>query len=45
MLGIDGKVLSHPPKKQIVAVVLRNLGKPLLLNFMDLSKIFCPRLK
>ena len=53
MLGIDGKVLGQPPKKQTLTVVLQNLGKsaakhsnekPMLLNFLNLSTIFSPML-
>ena len=53
MLGMDGTVLSHPPKKQILTVALQNLKesgakyfieKPMLLNLVDLSTIFFPKL-
>ena len=53
MLGIDGKVLGQPPKRKILTVVLQNweksaakhfIEKPISLKFVDLSKIFCPRL-
>ena len=45
-----GKVPSRPPEKQILTVVLNNyeksaikhsIEKPMLLNFVDLSTIFC----
>ena len=54
MHGIDGKVLSWPLKKQFLTVVLQNCEKsgvkyftekPMLLNFVGLSTIFCPRLQ
>ena len=53
MLGIDGKVLMRPPKRQIFLAVLQNckktavkhyLEKRFLRNFMDLSKIICSQL-
>ena len=53
MFGIDRKVLSWPCKKQILIFVLQNCKKSavkyfveklMLLNFGDLSTIFCPRL-
>ena len=53
MLGFDGEVLSRPLKKQILTEKLQNrekstvkhfIGKPMLLNFVDLSTIFCPKL-
>ena len=53
MFGIDRKVLSWPCKKQILTFVLQNckksavkyfIEKLMLLNFGDLSTIFCPSL-
>ena len=50
MLGIDGKATSRLPKRQILTVVLQNckksavkysLEKPMFLNFVNLSTIFC----
>ena len=47
------KVANRPPKWQILTVVLENWGKlaanhliekPALLNFVNLSKLFCTRL-
>ena len=49
MLGIDGKILNRPPKKQVLTAVLKNwersavkhfIEKPILLNLLDLSAIF-----
>ena len=54
MLGIDEKVFSCPSKKQILTFVLQNCKKSavkhfkkktLLLNFVDLSTLFYPRLQ
>ena len=54
MVKIDRKVLSRPAKKKILTVLLHNfkksavthsIEKPMLLNFVDLSTIFCPRLQ
>ena len=53
MLGIDEKVLSPPGKSQILTIMLQKCQKlalkhsieePVLLNYMNLSTIFCPRL-
>ena len=53
MLGIGGKVLSWPTNRQVLTVVLKNCKKPavkhckkilMLLNFVDVSTIFYPRL-
>ena len=53
MLRNDGKVFRRSPKKQILTVVLQNceksaveysIGKPMLLNMLDLSIIYCPTL-
>ena len=53
MPGIGGQVLSRPPKKQILTVVLQNLKKtdlkhptekPMLLYFVELTNVLCPRL-
>ena len=50
MVGTDDKVLSQVPQKHILTVVLQNcqkstvkhsIEKPMLLNFLDLSTIFC----
>ena len=49
MLGIDGKVLKRPSKKQLLTVVPQNcknlaakhsIEEPMLLNFLNLSTIF-----
>ena len=54
MLGIDGSVLSRPPKKQILTVMLQNcenssvkysIEKYMLFYFMDLSTVFRPSLR
>ena len=51
--GNDGKVISRPPKRQILTVLLQNCKKsavkrfieePMLPDFVDLSSIFCPML-
>ena len=51
--GNDGKVISRPPKRHILTVLLQNcktsavkrfIEKPMLLDFVDLSSIFCPKL-
>ena len=53
-LGIDRKVFSRPHKRQISTVVSQNceksavnhfIEKPMLVNFVDLSTIFRPRLQ
>ena len=53
MLGIDEKVLSPPGKSQILTIMLQKCQKlalkhsieePVLLNYMNLPTIFCPRL-
>ena len=50
MFGNDDKVLSRSFKKQIMIIVLQNskksavkhsIEKPMLLNFVNLSTIFC----
>ena len=52
-LGNDGKVISRPPKRQVLTVLLQNCKKsvvkrfieePMLPDFVDLSIIFCPKL-
>ena len=52
-LGNDGKVISRPPKRQILTVLLQNCKTPavkrfieehMLPDFVDLSTIFCPKL-
>ena len=52
-LGNDGKVISRPPKRQILTVLLQNcktsavkrfIEEPMLPDFVDLSTIFCPKL-
>ena len=52
VLGIDEKVLSRPPKRNILRSVLQSckksavkhfIEKPMLFNFMDLSTIFPAR--
>ena len=54
MLRIISKILSQPPERHILTVVLQNyeksavkhfIEKPLLLGFLDFSTIFCPRLQ
>ena len=51
--GNDGKVISRPPKRQILTVLLQNcktsavkrfIEEPMLPDFVDLSSIFCPKL-
>ena len=51
--GNDGKVISRPPKRQILTVLLQNCKKsavkrlieePMLPDFVDLSSIFWPKL-
>ena len=53
MLGIDGQVDSQPSKRHILTVVPQNCKKsivkhstekPMILYFVDLSIVFCPRL-
>ena len=53
MLAIDGQSSAGHPKKQVMAYVLINrelsavtnpIEKPILLNFVNFSTIFCPRL-
>ena len=52
-LGNDGKVINRPPKRQKLTVLLqkcktsavkRFTEEPMLLDFVDLSTIFCPKL-
>ena len=52
MLAIDGKVLSQPPTNFDScatncqkSAVKHAIAKPILLNFVDLSTIFFPRLQ
>ena len=51
--GNDGKVISRPPKRRILTVLLQNcktsavkrfIEEPMLPDFVDLSSIFCPKL-
>ena len=51
--GNDGKVISRPPKRQILTVLLQNcktsavkrfIEEPMLPDFVDLSTIFCLKL-
>ena len=53
MCGFDGEVLSRPPKRQILTVVLQKceisavkhfIEKPVLLNFMDFPMILSMKL-
>ena len=53
MLGIDRRVTSWLPRRNILTAVLQNcknsavkysIEKPMFINFVDLSKIFCPKL-
>ena len=53
ILGFGGEVLSRTPKTQILTMLLQDyeksalkhfIQKPLLLNFVVLSTIICPRL-
>ena len=54
VIGTDRKVHSQQPKKQVLTVGLQNceksavkdfLGKPMLLNFVEMSIIFCRSLE
>ena len=53
MLGIDRKVLSRPCKKQVLTFARQNckksvvkyfIEKTMLLDFRDVSTMFCPSL-
>ena len=49
MLGIVTKVLSKAPKNakfdNCATKLKYSIEKPMLLKFMDLSKIYCPRIQ
>ena len=53
MLGFDGKYPAVHPKAKIWRILVKNctksaathsIEKPVLVNFVNLSPIFCPRL-
>ena len=54
MLGFDGEYTAVPPKAKFGRFLVKNrkksavkhsIQKPILLNFLNLSRTFCPKLK